>query len=49
MKKVKEFFGRYGAAISAIALAVGVSTVNSACFIFYHQPKVPAAMDRFKK
>lgn len=49
MKKFKGFMLKYGTALSALALFVAASSVNSACYIFYHQPKVPAAMDRFKK
>ena len=49
MKKFKSFFLKYGTALSALALFMGVSSVNSACFTFYHQPKVPEAMNRFKK
>lgn len=49
MKGFKSFMLKYGTALSALALFVAVSSVNSACYIFYHQPKVPAAMNRFKK
>lgn len=49
MRKIKSFFLKYGTALSALALFIGVTSVNSACFTFYHQPQVPAAMNRFKK
>ncbi len=49
MKLISKFLLKYGTVLSALALIIGVSTVDSACVIFYHQPKVPAAMNRFKK
>lgn len=49
MNKIKGFLLKYGTALSALALIIGAASVNSACFTFYHQPKVPAAMDRFKR
>ena len=49
MKKIKSFVLKYATTLSALALLVGAASVNSACYVFYHQPKVPAAMNRFKK
>lgn len=49
MQRIKEFVMKYGTTISAFALFVAISSANSACFIFYHQPKVPAALNQYKK
>lgn len=49
MKKFKSFALKYGSVLSALALFIGAASVNQACLIFYHQPKVPAAMERFKR
>ncbi|MBO5020478.1 MAG: cyclic lactone autoinducer peptide [Clostridia bacterium] len=49
MKKFKSFLLKYGTTLSALALILGTVSANSACFAFYHQPKVPASMDRYKK
>lgn len=48
MKKFKGFMLKYGTALSALALFVAASSMDSACYIFFHQPKVPEAMNRFK-
>ncbi|MGI6772988.1 MAG: cyclic lactone autoinducer peptide [Clostridiales bacterium] len=49
MKAMKKIAVKWGALIAAVALAVGTASVNSACVLFLHQPKVPEGMDRFKK
>ena len=49
MDKLKKFLIKYGTTLSAFALFIASSSMDSACFIFYHQPKVPAAMDSFKR
>ena len=49
MKKFKQFMLKHAGAFAALAMVIGISTMNSACFIMYHQPKVPAAMDSYKK
>lgn len=49
MKKIKGLFLKYGTALSALALVVGAMSVNSACYVFYHQPKVPESMNAYKK
>lgn len=33
----------------AFALIIGIASMNSACNSFYHQPKAPAAMEKYKK
>lgn len=49
MKRIKGLVLKYATTLSALALIVGTASVNSACYVFYHQPKVPTAMNRFKK
>ncbi len=49
MKKFKNFILKYGTSLSALALIIGAASMDSACLVFYHQPKVPEAMNRFKK
>lgn len=49
MKKLKGFLAKYGVALSALALLVGTASANTPCVLYYHQPKVPAAMDQYKK
>lgn len=33
----------------AFALIMGIVAMNSACNTLYHQPKAPAAMEKYKK
>ena len=35
--------------LPAIALFIGVISVNSACNTVFHQEKAPAAMEKYKK
>lgn len=49
MNKFKAFAMKCGCLLSTLALIVGISSVDSACYLFIHQPKVPEAMNRFKK
>ncbi len=49
MEKLKLLLAKYGKAVSALALMIGVASVNSACLAFYHQPKMPEAMNSYKK
>lgn len=49
MKKVANFFRKYARVLAAFALTLGVASVNSACYLIYHQPKVPEAMNAYKK
>lgn len=48
MEKFKNFVMKFGSTFAALALVVGITTSNSACTILWHQPKEPAAMDKFK-
>lgn len=49
MKKITNLFKKYAGVLAAFALTIGVASVNSACYLVYHQPKVPEAMDAYKK
>ncbi len=49
MLRLKPILLRLGKPIIAIVLCMGVSTVNSACFGWYYQPKIPEAMNKFKR
>lgn len=49
MKKVSNFIRRYAGVFAAFALTIGVASVNSACYIIFHQPRVPEAMNAYKK
>jgi len=46
--KLRNVLLGMGNAIASIALMMGVSTVQTACFVFYHQPKVPQGMEKFR-
>ncbi len=48
MQKIKNFLMKFGSAFAALALIVGISTTNSACYAIWHQPKEPAEMNKFK-
>ena len=50
MRKIKVFITRKGGvALSFMAILVGIASVNSACMLWYHQPKVPQGMEKFKR
>ena len=48
-KLAKSTGKKAGEKVAAVALASGVQSVNSACVVLFHQPKVPKGMDQFKK
>lgn len=48
MQKVKNFIIKLGGSFAALALLIGISTANTACFSTFHQPKEPEAMNKFK-
>jgi len=50
MRKILLAMRKHGAVLmSVIAMATAALSVNSACVIWYHQPKVPEGMEKFKK
>lgn len=48
MQKIKNFLMKFGSTFAALALIVGISTANSACYAIWYQPKEPEAMNKFK-
>lgn len=48
MKKVYSLLIKYAVSLSAIATLMAATSMASACYITYHQPAVPAAMDKFR-
>ncbi len=49
MKKFKKFLGLFGSSLAAFALVVGTLSANSACALYFHQPKTPVALNKLKK
>ncbi len=49
MSKSKKLSVRLAEIIAAISLLIGIVSVNSTCYCWYHQPKVPQGMQKFKK
>ena len=49
MKKLKKFMGLFGSSLAAFALVVGTFSANSACALYFHQPKVPIELYKLKK
>lgn len=46
---MKKLLVKVAPLFASLALLVGIATANAPCFILYHQPKMPAAMDKFVK
>jgi len=46
---MKKAFLRMGTMVSSLALVLGVASFEAACFMFFHQPKVPQGMEKFAK
>lgn len=49
MKKLFMFIKKYAGVLAAFALTIGIASANSACYAIFHQPKVPEAMNAYKK
>lgn len=49
MNKIKSTVLKVGAPLCAFALSVGVTSIGTTCFGWFHQPKVPTGMNKFKK
>lgn len=47
--KIKNSLFKIGSLLCTIALAIGVSSVNVACYGWFHQPEVPTGMEKFRK
>lgn len=49
MRNVKTAILKMGGTLASLALILGVSSLDSACVIWYHQPKIPQSMDKYRK
>lgn len=49
MNAVKKIPFRVAQAIAALALLIGIASVNATCYCWFHQPIVPEGMKEFKK
>lgn len=49
MKKIWNFMIKHSGALAALALIISISSVDSACFIAYHQPKMPKSLDAYRR
>jgi cyclic lactone autoinducer peptide len=46
MKKIILFFANL---LSSFVLLVSISSVNSPSYLVFHQPKVPEALEKYRK
>ena len=46
---MKKLIKKLSALLPALALLVGIGTLNSACLLYYYQPEVPEEMDAYRK
>ena len=49
MGKVKSMFVKMATMISSLAIVAGVTSVDALCVAWFHQPKVPQGMEKFKR
>ncbi len=49
MKNIKKIVAKLSAFVPALALIMGIITVNSACVTLYHQPETPDAMNEYRR
>ncbi len=49
MKKLNEFIMKWGSTLAALALLIGVSSAESACYWWFNQPEMPEGMAKFRK
>lgn len=47
--KLKNLAFKLSSLMCALVLTVGVTSANSACFAWFHQPKVPEGMQKYVK
>jgi len=48
MKRLKALFLLACSVLTTLALTIGVATAGAQCVMFFHQPKVPHGMSKFK-
>ncbi len=46
---MKKFVMRVAPMLASLALFIGISSVNSPSYTIFHQPKVPAGLEKYKK
>ena len=46
---MKKIIAKVSALLPAIALLMGIITVNSACVTLFHQPETPDAMNEYRR
>lgn len=49
MKRIFTFLIKHSGALAAVALFISISSMDSACFMGFHQPNVPKALDSFRR
>ena len=49
MKKLNSIVLKFSSSLAALALLVGVSSAASACYFWFNQPKMPKAIEKFRK
>lgn len=49
MKKLNSIVLKLSSSLAALALLVGVSSAASACVFWFNQPKMPKAIEKFRK
>ncbi len=48
-KKINSLIMKWGSAIAALALTIGVSSASAACYYWFNQPEMPKAIEKFRK
>jgi cyclic lactone autoinducer peptide len=46
---MKKFVSKFGGRIARAALGMTTLSVNTACFIWWHQPKLPEGAKKLRK
>lgn len=49
MKNFKNWASKIAAILPALAFVVGVTSLNSACLLVYHQPEISPSLDEYRK
>jgi len=49
MSNIKKVTFKLGGILASLALILGVASTQAVCMSWYHQPKVPQGMAKYKK
>jgi len=49
MKGITSVLAKYSGAIASLALVVATISYGTTCTFIFHQPQMPAALEKFKK